>query len=126
MALAEIGIEELEIVCIIGDLPEERKREQSLFLTVCWLWDCTKVAESDDLRDTVDYTAVAERSKEIAVKGKFRMIEALGEALAVALIEEFKLQEVSITLRKPAALAQSYGSSFRLKRRVEASCPTLS
>jgi dihydroneopterin aldolase len=124
MALAEVGFENLEIRCIIGDLPLEREQEQLLLFTVHWSWDCTKVAKSDNLTDTVDYTAVAELCRKTAVEGRFNLIETLGEAVAEKLLHTFALQEVSITIRKPAALEQSFGSIIRLTRRAKKLCPS--
>lgn len=126
MALAEIGIEELEISCIIGDRPEERQHEQSIFVTVRWPWDCSKVAISDSLDDTVDYTAVVAICQSVAKKGKYQLIETLGESMAKALLETLSLKEVSIWIKKPAAISQCCGSSFHLKRQVKTLCPSQS
>ena len=49
----------LEVACVIGDLPEERGREQRLLVDVSLACDLAAAGTSDDLRDTVDYAALA-------------------------------------------------------------------
>ena len=53
-------IEGIEVECIIGDLPEEREREQTLVVDA-ELEIPDRAAETDALADTVDYAAAAER-----------------------------------------------------------------
>ena len=52
-------IEGIEVECIIGDLPEEREREQTLVVDA-ELEIPDRAAETDALADTVDYAAAAE------------------------------------------------------------------
>ena len=44
----------IEVSCIIGDLPEEREREQTLLVDAELELDLAKAAESDNLADSVD------------------------------------------------------------------------
>ena len=49
----------LAVDCVIGDLPDEREREQRLVVDVELQGDFARSAETDDLADTVDYAALA-------------------------------------------------------------------
>ena len=67
-------IEGIEVECIIGDLPEEREREQTLVVDA-ELEIPDRAAETDALADTVDYAAAAERVRAALKAGECRMIE---------------------------------------------------
>ncbi len=69
-----LRIEGIEVECIIGDLPEEREREQTLVVDA-ELEIPDRAAETDALADTVDYAAAAERVRAALRAAKCRMIE---------------------------------------------------
>ena len=69
-----LRIEGIEAECIIGDLPEEREREQTLVVDA-ELEIPDRAAETDALADTVDYAAAAERVRAALRAAKCRMIE---------------------------------------------------
>lgn len=107
----KVGLENLQIDCIIGDLEEERAQEQRLVLSLSWELSFDRVARTDALADTVDYTAVAEFCRKIASEGKYRMIEALAAALFKRLVEQFHFPWLEIKVYKPSvgAFAQVEG-----------------
>ena len=69
-----LRIEGIEVECIIGDLPEEREREQTLVVDA-ELEIPDRAAETDALADTVDYAAAAERVRAALKAAECRMIE---------------------------------------------------
>ena len=69
-----LKIDGIEVECIIGDLPEERIREQTLVVDA-ELEIPDRAAETDALADTVDYAAAAERVRAALRAAKCRMIE---------------------------------------------------
>ena len=69
-----LKIDGIEVNCIIGDLPEERLHEQTLIVDV-ELEIPDRAAETDNLADTVDYAAAAERVRVALSEAKCRMIE---------------------------------------------------
>ncbi len=64
----------IEATCIIGDLPDERVRPQTLRIDV-ELEIPPAAAESDRLCDTVDYAALADSVRQALVDAKCRMVE---------------------------------------------------
>jgi len=60
--------------CIIGDLPAEREREQRVFVNL-ELEVPDAAASSDDIGDTVDYAALAEKVRKALSGAKCRMVE---------------------------------------------------
>lgn len=107
----KVGLENLQIDCIIGDLEAERAQEQKLLLSLSWELAFDRVARSDALSDTVDYTAVKELCRKIASEGKYRMIEALAAALFKGLTEQFHFPWLEVKVYKPSvgAFAQLEG-----------------
>jgi dihydroneopterin aldolase len=57
---------------------------------------------SDDLDDTVDYAAVIERLRTVALTRPHRLVEAMAQTLCDVLLHEFKLRRVRLTLMKLA------------------------
>lgn len=70
----QLKLNGLEVDCVIGDLPDERVREQRLTLDVV-LELKDGADESDRLEDTVDYVALGEAIRRALVNAKCRMIE---------------------------------------------------
>lgn len=105
-----ITIKNLRISCIIGCNPEERNEDQDIFVTVRLGLDCSIAGRSDELSDTLDYSTLAVKFEQIAVKGKFKLIEALAEHIADACLAEPLIQNCEITIRKPGIAA--YGGAI--------------
>ncbi len=56
---------------------------------------------SHDLRDALDYSAVAHTVKTVVIEGKFRLIESAAERVAQRLIAEYGLAWVRVEVVKP-------------------------
>ena len=57
---------------------------------------------SDDLADTVDYAAVIERLRTLALTRPHRLVEAMAQTMCNVLLHEFGLPRVRLTLMKLA------------------------
>ena len=87
-----------------GALAEERRLGQRFVVDVRLGVNLEAAGRSDDLSRTVDYGAVAETVKGIVEGPSFRLIEALAEALATAILDAHALvQAVQIRVAKPSA-----------------------
>jgi dihydroneopterin aldolase len=95
-----IDIEGLELRGYHGALEEEQETGQP------FVFDITLVAHdagvrSDQLADTVDYTAVVERIQALNSRRRFNLIEALAAAIADDLLAAFPVSRVRVRVRKP-------------------------
>ena len=72
--MMELQLNGIEVDCIIGERPDERLRTQRLLVDVA-LKINSKADESDELCDTVDYAALAEKIRAALVAAKCKMIE---------------------------------------------------
>ncbi len=73
------GIRELGVH---GVLPEEQARPQPFEVDVELLVDVTDAGASDDLQDTVDYSAVCEAVSRVVSSESYRLLERLASRIA--------------------------------------------
>ena len=90
----------LELRGYHGALEEERRAGQRFVFDVDLLAHDAGV-RSDQLADTVDYTAVVARIEAISGERRFNLIEALAAAIADDLLERFPVARVRVRVRKP-------------------------
>ena len=100
MSEVVIDVRGLELRGFHGALEEEQRQGQR------FLFDVTLVAHdagvrSDHLADTLDYTAVVARIREISDGHRFNLIEALAAAIADDLLQRFPVSRVRVRVRKP-------------------------
>ena len=102
--LGLIGFDHYQIFCIIGDLPQERKQEQELYVDLRVETDFSDVAESDLLKDTVDYVPLAKICRDIATQGKYQTIEKYAAQVLEEVMAKFAVKSAWIRVKKPKAL----------------------
>jgi dihydroneopterin aldolase len=94
----------LEVACVIGDLPEERGREQRLLVDVSLACDLAAAGASDALRDTVDYAALAGAIRETLRAARCHMIERAAERVARVCLADPRVREVRVRVEKQGAV----------------------
>jgi len=82
----------------------EREQGQRFYVDVELKADLQKSGHTDALNDTVDYTALYSRIKEIVENHRFQLLEALGTHIAevILAIGSGIVSEVTVRIRKPA------------------------
>jgi dihydroneopterin aldolase len=93
--------------CIIGFIDWERRVKQTVVLDLELPVDCRGAAVSDLVADTLDYKKVAKRVQAFVAASEFHLVETLAHRLALALIAEFTLEWVRVTVNKPGAIRNS-------------------
>lgn len=94
----------LRCQCRIGVWQWEKKVDQALNFDLDLGVDAVKAAKNDDLKDALDYQAVAQRVKSFASENQFDLIETLAEHLSALLIEEFDISWLRIKIDKGQAV----------------------
>jgi len=82
----------------------ERETDQPFEVDVELVLDLRPAGESDDLARTMDYGRVYATVAEIVTGRSYALIEALAEAIATALLGDWRevgLDEVTVRVRKP-------------------------
>jgi 7,8-dihydroneopterin aldolase/epimerase/oxygenase len=96
----EIHIEQLEVSARVGVPEEERAKSQRLTVSVSF-WPRQQACDLDDkIDETVNYSAVAEETKNFISDQSVSLIETLADRLAMHLLKSFPIQKVTVELRK--------------------------
>ena len=112
-----ISIIDLEITCIIGILPNERVKEQTLLLNINLDVDIGDSTFADDINETIDYTIIAEMATQLAITKKYKLIESLCSDLNKLFLDTFEIiQNSKITVKKPNALPKAKYAIFSMKK----------
>ena len=112
----KIFIRGLEISCIIGTLPRERKKKQKIVLDLEFPAPVRKAAQRDSLKDAINYKKIAEHASQFVSKSHFYLIETLAERLAQTLLREFKLRVILLRVSKPHALRNAENVGVEIRR----------
>ncbi|HEX3705470.1 MAG TPA: dihydroneopterin aldolase [Mycobacteriales bacterium] len=86
-----------------GVLADERRDGQPFVIDAVLSVDTRFAAASDDLDDTVDYGALAQRLAGIVEGEPVNLIETLAQRLADACLESERVAAVEVTVHKPDA-----------------------
>ena len=96
----EIHIEQLDVFTRVGVPEEERAKPQRLTVSISfWPYQQTRDL-ADNIEGTVNYSAVAEETKNFLRDQSLKLIETLAEVLASHLLKSFPIQKITIELRK--------------------------
>ena len=95
--LTSIHITGLKTFGYHGLFEEERTLGQKFTFDIQATLVEVQTHRRDDLNSSVRYDAVVDEAVQIATSGKFRTLEALGETMAVGLLQRFALME-SVTV----------------------------
>lgn len=93
----------LEVDCVIGDLPEERCREQRLTVDVTLGIDLSAAVSSDALDDTVDYASLADAIRTALRQARCHMIERAAGCVAEVCLADSRVGEVRVRVEKTGA-----------------------
>jgi len=99
-----IFIEELRAETWIGLYPREKALPQTVEISLHIGVASASAGASDELRDTVDYAAVAERLTADLADSHFNLLERLAEHIAAWLLKNFATQWVRVAVAKPGIL----------------------
>ena len=94
---------------------EHERRDGQEFVVDLVLWvDSRPAAASDDLNDTVDYGALAQRAHDIVAGEPRNLIETVAAEIADDIAADEKVYAVEVTVHKPSApIPLTYGDVFR-------------
>lgn len=105
-----IEIQGLRVECVVGVYPHERDTPQPLEIDVALELDTAWAGESQRLKQTVDYAAIASQIAFLLQSSRFFLLETAAHALARFLLappalgeERARIQAVTVRLTKPQA-----------------------
>ncbi len=106
----QIHVEQLKVLAKIGVLRAERRRRQRLVLNIT-LWPVRDVRDiKDAVTRTVDYSALCRETKNFVSRNSPKLLETLVNDLAAHLLRKFRVQKISIEVRKFVLRDAAYAS----------------
>lgn len=96
-----IRLQGIDVYAHHGVHPAERELGQRFVIDVDLWGDLSVSASQDSLKEALDYTAVHRRIHAVTASTSFQLIEALALQLCRALLQEFPLDKVAVTVQKP-------------------------
>ena len=100
----KIFIDSLEIFAYHGVNPEEKENGQKFILDILLSADLSKAKKSDNLVDTVNYSAVVRTVSAAFTAKKYDLIERAAQVTCEAILNEYPaVTAVKLKLKKPEA-----------------------
>jgi FolB domain-containing protein len=119
-----LHLQGLELECIVGVRPPERKRPQRIRLDVTLGLDLSGAGRSGRISHTIDYARVAEEIQTLLRFRAYRLVEMATEELSAMLFAAHPaLEELEIRLEKPEALRGRAAAGGASVTRTRASFP---
>jgi dihydroneopterin aldolase len=94
----QIALTGLRVFGRHGVLPEERRDGQDFVVDAVLTVDTRAAAVSDDLADTIDYAAIADRLAAVVAGDPVDLIETLAARLADACLQDERVISVRLTV----------------------------
>jgi FolB domain-containing protein len=103
---------------IIGVHDWERTRPQNILINITMFTDTRLAAETDDLKDCINYSTMSKKVLAHAESVNRLTVEALANDLATICLEEQAVQRVIVSVEKPGAVrfAESVGVEVERSR----------
>ena len=83
-----------------GVAEAERQLGQKYEIDLELTTDLSAAGKTDDLTHTIDYAQVVQRVIEIGTQQSFQLFEAIAETIAEAILAQFQIEDVRITVKK--------------------------
>ena len=113
-----IIINDLFLRTIIGVNDDERTNRQDVLVNLVLTVDTRAAGRSDDIDDTVNYRTLTKRVIDLVENSRYFLVEKLAEEISRLCLDDHRVQDVTVTIEKPAALrfAKSVGVSIQRTR----------
>lgn len=111
-------IKQLTVSADIGTQPYERQNRQDILLDIDMGVETIKASCSDELEDTVCYSAVRDYMLAFAEKNRFDLVEAFADTLASELLENFNIKSLRLRLTKPCVFEDAQGAGIEIVRKA--------
>ncbi|MGA7192807.1 MAG: dihydroneopterin aldolase [Anaerolineales bacterium] len=104
-------IKDLLVRGILGIRDWEREKPQDILINITAFTDTSRAAETDNIADCVDYSALSKKVQAHAETAARLTVEALANDLAKLCLEQKGIKKVIVRVEKPGAVrfAKSVG-----------------
>jgi FolB domain-containing protein len=109
-------IKDLMLRCVLGLAEEERREKQDVLINLILWTDLRAAAASDNINDTVDYSAIKKRIITLVEASQYHLAETLADRIAKLCLEHPAVQQVQVTVDKPTALRFAHSVAVEIVR----------
>ena len=96
-----VYIKDMTLSAIVGINAKERSRKTKMILNVTiWINDM-RAKDTDDIRDTLNYSEIYEKIREIETATSYQLIETLADHVMQICFEQPLAKKVTLTIEKP-------------------------
>jgi dihydroneopterin aldolase len=99
-----IYLRDLRIDTVIGVYRWEREVKQTLVIDLELGTDIRPAAKSDAVADTLNYKDIAKRVTAFVEQSRYQLVEALAEAVANLVLDEFPVPWLRLSVNKQGAV----------------------
>ncbi len=100
-----ILLEGIQVPAALGVTAAERRMRRPVRLDIEVETDLDAAGRTDRIQSTVHYKRIFEIAQDVASNQEHKLVEALGQRIADAILEKFGVDAVTITVRKPSPIA---------------------
>jgi D-erythro-7,8-dihydroneopterin triphosphate epimerase len=111
-----IYIRDLELRCIIGIYPDERREKQDVVINLRMEADLSAAPLSDDIKDTVDYKGIKKKIVSLVEASDFNLIETMASRILDIAFMEPRVARATVTVDKPGALRFARSVAVEMSR----------
>jgi FolB domain-containing protein len=112
----QVFITDLVARGIIGVHDWEREQPQEILINIVLFTDLREAGQSDDLQDSVDYSAVAKKVRAHAETARRLTVEALAADLAQICLGAPRVEKVRVRVEKPGVVRFSRSAGVEIER----------
>ncbi len=98
--MLKVTIEDLTFNCILGILPNERKKEQKIIINLSF-----EYFYNEDGSNFIDYSEVSTLLQDIMIEKKFLLIEDSILYIRKKLKSQYKMKNIKLKISKPNILS---------------------
>ncbi len=100
-----ILLEGIQVPAALGVTRAERRMRRPVTLDIEVERDLRSAGRSDRIQQTIHYQRLYEVVEDVASSHEHRLVEALGERIAEAILGKFDVDAVTVTVRKPRPIS---------------------
>ena len=100
-----ILLEGIQVPAALGVTAAERRARRPVILDLEVEYDLRASGASDRIGQTLHYKRIFEVVEDVAANQEHKLVEALGDRIARAVLARFPAEAVTVTVRKPTPIA---------------------
>jgi dihydroneopterin aldolase len=102
-----VFVKDLRFKTIVGIWDWERQMPQTVSIDLEMGWDVKPAAQSEDIKDALDYKKVSKRVEQFVTESKFQLVETAADSIAEMVMDEFSVPWIKVAIHKPYAVTKS-------------------